>query len=146
MLRGKLQQDQIQALKSGDKDRLNALRYLMSKIKNQEIEKKSELDDPEVVEILRKQVKELKESIEAFAKANRQELLEESKKQLTIISAYLPQELTDEELKKEIEKIINENKELYEKNPKVIIGLAIKLLKEKAEPTRIVKVLQTLMG
>lgn len=145
MLKQKLQQDQIQALKSGDKDRLNILRYIISKIKNKEIEKNAELDDNEVIDVLRKQAKELNESIEAAQKANRPNMVEENKKQLNIVSSYLPQELSDEDLKKEIEKLLTDNQELYQKNPKAIIGIAIKNLKDKAEPTRIVKILQSII-
>lgn len=144
MLKQKLQHDQIEALKSGDKDRLNALRYLNSKIKNKEIEKNSELSEEEVIAVVRKQVKELNETIASAKTADRPTLINESEKELQIISAYLPQEISDDELKKEVEKFLAANQELYQKNPKAIIGLAIKELKDKAEPTRIVKALQAI--
>jgi len=141
MLKQKLQEDQIIALKSGDHDKLNIIRFIISQIKNKEIEKRGELSDDEVILVLKKIAKELNESISAFEKGNRQDLVEENKKQLTIISQYLPQEISDEELKKEIKRIIQENQDLYQKNPKAIIGICIKQLKSKADSSRIIKIL-----
>lgn len=141
MLKQKLQEDQIKSLKTGDKEKLDILRFVIAQIKNKEIEKKSELNDEEIIIVLKKIVKELKESIIAFEKGGRTDLIEKNKKQLEIINQYLPAEISDEELKKAIEKIIAENKSLYEQNPKAIIGVCIKLLKTKADPSRIIKMI-----
>lgn len=141
MLRKKLQEDQIAALKAGNKDKLEVLRFVISDVKNREIEKKSELNDEETITVLKKFAKELKESIEAFEKGGRADLVEGNKKQLSIISEYLPAEITDEELKIEIEKTITENKAIYDQNPKAIIGICMKQLKSKADPSRIMKMI-----
>lgn len=146
MLRQKLQDDQISALKAGDKIKLNVLRFILAQIKNKEIDKKSELDDEETIVVLRKVVKELKESVEAFEKGGRKELVDENKKQLEIASVYLPVEINDKELKKEVEKVIKENQDVFDNNKKAIIGICIKQLKPKADPGRIMKVLQQFMS
>ncbi len=88
MLRQKLQDDQIKALKSGDKVSLTVIRFVISQVKNREIEKKSELNDEEILVVLKKFAKELKESIDAFTKGNRQELVEENKKQLEVANDF----------------------------------------------------------
>jgi hypothetical protein len=142
MLRQKLQDDQIAALKSGDKTRLNVLRFILAQIKNKEIDKKSDLNDEEVLVVLRKVIKELKESVEAFEKGGRKELAEDSKKQLEIASVYLPAEISDSELKTEVEKVIKENQAVFDNNQKAIIGICMKQLKSKADPGRIMKILQ----
>ncbi len=142
MLRQKLQDDQIAALKSGDKTRLNVLRFILAQIKNKEIDKKSDLNDEEVLIVLRKVIKELKESVEAFEKGERKELAEDSKKQLEIASVYLPAEISDLELKTEVEKVIKENQAVFDNNQKAIIGICMKQLKSKADPGRIMKILQ----
>lgn len=145
MLRKKIQDESIACLKSGEKDKLSILRLILSQIKNREIEKNppegGELNDEEVIAIIRKMVKELKESIAAFEKGNRNDLVVEYKKQLVIVSSYLPLEISDEDLKKEIEKIIAENKAVFEQNKKRIIGICIGQLKAKADPSRIMKML-----
>ena len=142
MLRQKLQDDQIAALKAGDKTRLNVLRFILAQIKNKEIDKKSDLNDEEVLIVLRKVIKELKESVEAFEKGERKELAEDSKKQLEIASVYLPAEISDSELKGEVEKVIKENQAVFDNNQKAIIGICMKSLKSKADPGRIMKILQ----
>ncbi len=145
MIKQKLTQDQISALKAGDKEKVTSLRYILAQIQNKEIEKKGQLTDEEITHVLRKIAKELKESLEAFEKGGRADLIASTKKQLDLVSLYLPQEISDEELKKEVKKIINQNQELYQKNPKALIGVAIRELKDKAEPSRIVKILQSMV-
>ncbi|OGK15262.1 hypothetical protein A2774_02440 [Candidatus Roizmanbacteria bacterium RIFCSPHIGHO2_01_FULL_39_12c] len=98
MLRKKIVEDQIRALKNREADRLSTLRYILAQIKNKEIDKKSfdathdkqELTDEEVVAVLRKICKELIESIAAFKKGDRQDLVSEYQKQLVIVNSYLP--------------------------------------------------------
>ena len=143
MLRQKLQDDQIIALKSGDKTKLEILRFILAQIKNKEIDKKSELNNEETLVVLKKVTKELKESIEAFEKGGRKDLSDGSKKQLEIISVYLPAEISDEKLKGEVEKVIKENQVLFDNNQKAIIGICMKQLKSKADPGRIMKVLSS---
>jgi len=145
MLRQKLQDDSILALKAGDKTKLNVLRFIIAQVKNKEIDKQSELNDEETMVVLRKVIKELKESVEAFEKGGRIELLEDSKKQLEIALVYLPAEIGDDELKKEIERVIKENQAVFDNNQKAIIGICMKQLKSKADPGRIMKTLQTFL-
>jgi uncharacterized protein YqeY len=147
MLRQKLQDDQIIALKSGDKTKLEILRFILAQIKNKEIDKNppagGELTDEETFVVLKKVIKELKESIDAFEKGGRKDLSDDSKKQLEIVSVYLPAEISDEELKKEVGRIIKENQVVFDKNQKAIIGICMKQLKSKADPARIMKVLSS---
>ena len=142
MLRQKLQDDQLAALKAGEKTKLGVLRFILAQIKNKEIDKKSELTDEETLSVLRKVIKELKESVEAFEKGGRTELAADNKKQLEIASAYLPAEISDEQLKIEIEKVIKDNQAVFDNNQKAIIGICMKELKSKADPGRIMKTLQ----
>jgi len=150
MLRQKLQDDQITALKAGEKTKLGVLRFILSQIKNKEIDKNppagGELTDEEIMVVLRKVIKELKESVEAFEKGGRKELCEDSKKQLEIASAYLPTEIDDVELKNEIERVIKVNQAIFDNNQKAIIGICMKELKSKADPGRIMKTLQGIIN
>lgn len=144
MLKNLVQSDQLKAMKSGHSSELETLRYILSKIKNKEIDKQGDLEDNEIIDVLRRIAKELNESIESFEKGRRDDLASQSKAQLEIVKRYLPQELSDEKLKSEIKKIIGRNKELHEKNPKALIGVCVKELKGKADGSRIVKLLETL--
>ena len=146
MLRQKLQDDQLAALKAGEKTKLGVLRFILAQIKNKEIDKNppvgGELTDEETLGVLRKVIKELKESVEAFEKGGRTELAADNKKQLEIASTYLPAEISDEQLKVEIEKVIKDNQAVFNNNQKAIIGICMKQLKSKADPGRIMKTLQ----
>ena len=142
MLRKKLQEDQLTALKGKDSKRLAVLRFVIAQIKNKEIEKKEELSEEEVVATLQKFKKELQETIDAAEKGGRTELIAENKEQLEIVASYLPKELSDEELEKEIDRLIAENQEVIKANPKAIIGVVMKELRTKASPSRIMPLLQ----
>lgn len=144
MIQQKIQTDQIIALKAGQSQTVTTLRYILAQIKNKEIEKQIPLTDEETIQILRKIAKELKESIDAFTKGARQDLVAEYQKQLEIVQPYLPQEMSDEDLKKEIQTIIDTNKETVQKNPKMAIGLCMKALRSKADSLRIIMLLKTL--
>lgn len=142
MLQQKLQTDQITALKAGDKKRLETLRYILAQIKNKEIEKRAPLTDEEVTTVLRKITKELKESIESFEKGNRTDLAQEYKGQYEIATAYMPAEISDEELKQAVEDLKQKHIDVFQKNPKQLIGICIRELKQKAEPARIMQCLK----
>ena len=137
-----MQAEQITALKSKDTVKLQTIRGIIAQIKNKEIEKKAPLSEDEVLSVIKKAKKELLESIESFTKGGRADLIDESQKQLAIVNAYLPPELTDEELQKAISTLIENNKEAIAKNPKAIIGICMKELRNKAESSRILMALQ----
>jgi len=141
MLTDKIQQDIITALKAKDEKKLSCLRFLSAAIKNKQIDSQKELTDEDVASVIRKQIKELKEANIMFEKAGRNDLVENNNYQIRLLSSYLPAEISDEELKKEIDKLIADNQDIYNKNPKAIIGIAVKTLKDKASPERIMKII-----
>ena len=142
MLYQQLQSEQIAALKSKDTLKLQTIRGIIAQIKNKEIEKKGPLTDEEVLGVIKKTKKELLESIDSFTKGGRADLIEESQKQLALVSTYLPPELTDAELLKAVKDLIASNSEAISKNPKAIIGICMKELKNKADSARIMSALQ----
>lgn len=93
MLKAQLQKNQIDALKSGDKSKLDFLRYILAQIQNKEIEKRSQLVDEETVLVLKKIAKQLKESISASKQSERKDLTEQYQKQYEIVREYLPEEI-----------------------------------------------------
>lgn len=141
MLLQKLKQDQIAALKSHDQVGLTTLRYIVAQAKNKEIDAGHELSDEEVLAVLKKFANDLKESSSAFKKGNRADLVAECDAQLAVVSAYLPPEISDEELKEAVGKLIAENQALFDQNPKALMGISIKALKDKASTNRILSTL-----
>jgi len=91
--------DQVkQAMKGGEKARLKVLRMLTAAIKQKEIDERIELDDAEVLAVIDKQIKQRRESIEQYSAGGRPELAEAEQAEIDILSDFLPEQLTDEEL------------------------------------------------
>ena len=93
-----------EALKAKDKNTYPTLRLIVSAIKDAEIAGRSkgqkELKDSDIISLLKKMVKQRNESCEVYEKAGRKELLDNEKKEINVISAFLPKQLSDEETKK----------------------------------------------
>ena len=96
-----LTEDRKQAMKDKEsgKLRLSVIRMARANIKNIEIDEKRELNDDEVLAVLMKEVKMRQDSLEEFTKAGREELSEQAKQEIAILRKYLPEQLSDEELK-----------------------------------------------
>ena len=99
-----------EALKAKDKNTYPTLRLIVSAIKDAEIASRSkgknEIRDSDIIGILKKMIKQRNESCEVYQKAGRSELLENEKKEINIISTFLPKQLTEEETKKICEEMI----------------------------------------
>lgn len=145
MIKNKIQENLFQALKAKKTAEIEVFRLVLSQIKNKEIDKRSDLSDEEVIQVLRKMIKDLEEAMTMFQKGNRKDLVEKNKTQIEIISRLLPQEISDDQIKNEIEKIIENNQELKERNPKALIGICVKTLKTKASTQRIINILNQLL-
>mgnify|MGYP001284250201 FL=1 len=104
----KIKQDMYAAMKSKDKVKATILRSLLSNLKKIEIEKKEPIAEPEYLSIVKKMVKQLKESIDVYSQAGRIELAEKEKSELSIIEAYLPKQFSEEEISELIRNIISE--------------------------------------
>jgi len=109
MLEEKIFNDYKQALKNKETLRVSTLRFLRASISNALIEKrKKNLDDSEVIGLIKKQAKQRQDSIEQFKKGNRQDLADKETAELEILKSYLPAELSAEEIKKIIDEAVSE--------------------------------------
>ena len=95
--------DMIEALKGKEKLKLSTLRLIRAAIKNAEISKKDKLTEDEVIGIVTSNLKKLEESLDIFTKAQRPELADKAKKEIEIVKKYLPEQLSEEEIKKIVE-------------------------------------------
>ena len=116
-----------EALRSQNKERLSALRNIKSLLKNKAIDAKRELEDQEVIQALATLVKQRKESIEAYQKGGREDLVAKESAELKVIQEFLPQPLTEQELDQLIAKAIEETKASGPKE----MGLVMKAIKDK---------------
>jgi uncharacterized protein YqeY len=97
-LRERVDADMKTALKSGAKEKLSTLRMLIAALKNKKIDKRRELTEEEVSETVRTLIKQRKDSIEQFGKGGRQDLVDKETAEVAVLEAYLPQQLSREEL------------------------------------------------
>ena len=112
MLRDTIKAAQIESMKAGDKTRLAAVRLILAKLKDQDIELRTASnipdDDVVVTDVLQKMAKQRRESITLYEQGGRQELAEVEKAELAVIETFLPQQMGDEEVKAAIAAIIAE--------------------------------------
>lgn len=107
MLEKKIMDDYKEAMKSRDALKTSVLSFLRAEMINLAVAKnKKELDDSDVVSVVRKQIKSRQDSIEQFTKGNRADLADKEKQELAILKAYLPEELSADEIKKVIEEAV----------------------------------------
>ena len=102
----KVQADMYTAMKSGDKEKANTLRNVLSKLKDKQIEKRGALSNEEEIKILQTLVKQRKESIELYEKGGRSELVSIEKQEMEIINSYLPRMMSDENIKDVVKSVI----------------------------------------
>lgn len=111
MLYDKINKTMLEAMKSKDKDTLSTIRLLKSAIDLYKINNKlTEITDEVVIEVASKQVKQHRESIEEFRNAGRDDLADHLENEIKIISEFLPEQLTKEEIENEVNKIFDEIK------------------------------------
>jgi uncharacterized protein len=96
------------AMRAKDSARLSTVRLLLAAMKQKEVDERVELSDADVVAILEKMIKQRRESIAQFEKAARQDLADKEKAEIQVLSGYLPQQLSDAEIQKEINSVISE--------------------------------------
>lgn len=107
-LSDRLTDDMKQAMKDQAKFKLTVIRMMRASLKNQEIELKRPLHDEEVLQILSREIKQRKDSLQEFQKAGRDDLVENLAAEIDIISKYLPEQLTEEEIQEIVRQTIQE--------------------------------------
>jgi len=105
-LKRRLSEESTEALRGGDKVRLGTLRLLSAAVKNREVELGHDLDDEEFVRVAQREAKQRRESMEAFDRGGRSDLVEREREELEVLRGYLPEELSEEEIDAIVEKTI----------------------------------------
>jgi len=101
-MREKILKDIMISMKNQDKERLSVLRMVKGAMQLEEINKKSELTDTEVIAVISKQIKTRKESIAEFQKGNRNDLIEKTNNEIEILNEYMPEQMSEKEIEKAI--------------------------------------------
>ena len=122
----KINEDLKNAMKSKNTFKLSVLRMLKSALQLEQISKKHELDDNEIAAVFKKQVKVRKDSLEEYKKYNNEDEVEKLEKEISVLSVYLPEELSEEEIEKIVLSAIDEIKPTSMKD----MGLVMKKVGE----------------
>ena len=105
-----LKQDMIEAMKAKDQERLTTIRMVKAAMDKEHIDKKREINDDLLIEVVSHEVKTRNESIEEFRKGNREDLVKATEAEIEILKKYLPEQLSEDEVKGVIDEVITEVK------------------------------------
>ena len=141
-MREKILNDLVSAMKNKDKETLTVLRMVKGAIQLEEINKKQELNDEDVIAVLSKQIKTRKESIVEFEKASRNDLITQTQSEIDILSKYMPEQLSEEEVLKVIDEAFDILKPEKPSDMGKLMGFVTPKLKGKADMSFVSKTIK----
>jgi len=144
MLIDQIEKDYKQALKDKDNQVLSVLRMLKSALHNKQIElKKDKLTEEEVAKIIGSEAKKRKDSITAYQQGGRDDLVQQEKAELEVIVKYLPEQLSEEEIKKIVEEIVGQDPTLADPSAfGQVMGQVMKKVQGQADGNLVQKIVK----
>ena len=142
-MRNQILEDLKTAMKNQDKERLSVIRMVKGAIQMSELNKKHELSDAEVIDVISKEIKTRKDSINEFKKGNREDLIEKAQKEIDILQTYLPKQLSEEELNEIIDKVFDKVKPESSKDMGMVMKELKPLINGKADMGIVSKIVKT---
>ena len=136
-LKDKLMDDLKQSMKNKEQIRKSVVILIRSAIKQKEVDERVEVSEEDVLAIISKQMKQRKDALEEFKKAQREDLILQTEQEIDILTQYLPKQLTDDELESIIQEIINQIGASTMKDMGKIMGLATPKVQGRADGKRI---------
>lgn len=148
LLREQLEKDLHAAMKAKDETKVSSLRMLKAAIMKFEVsgDKKKDASDDEVMNIIGKEVKQRKESIDAFQKGGREELAKNEEAELKILQAYLPEQMGEEELKKIVQEVISQVGAQSKADFGKVMGPLMGRVKGRADGNMVKKAVESLLS
>ena len=132
-MKERINKDFITAMKNKEKEKLAVIKMVRGAIQLEELNKKKELTDDEIVSIIAKQIKTRKESSVEFEKGNRQDLIEKTKEEIKILEEYMPEQMGEEEVNKVIDEVFAQLNPTGPSDMGKIMGAISPILKGKAD-------------
>ncbi len=132
-LKDELLEDMKVAMKQKEKERLSVIRMARAAIKNIEIDKRKDLTDEEVIEVISKEVKQRRDAIPEYVKAGREDIVQKLKEEIEILTKYLPRQLTREELEVIVEEVITQVGAISMKDIGKVMGGIMPKIKGRAD-------------
>lgn len=141
-----IRKDMFQASKDGQTDKSDILKMSLASIKNAQIEVEEELTDTDIEKILRKEVKKIKDSIEQFGKMQRDDLVAKEKSQLEVLEAYLPELMSEEDVRKVVEEKIEQLGAKDMRDMGKVMGTVMKELEGKTDGNVVKNIVQQILA
>ncbi len=141
-----LQADLKNAMKSGDTQRKDALRFIMAAIKQVEIDTRTQLSEEQTYGVLMSEAKKRRDSLTEMRKAGRNDLADQEQMELTLIESYLPQQLSREELEVEARKAVEETGARTAKDMGNVMKVLMPRVKGRADGKLVNEVVRTLLN
>jgi uncharacterized protein len=141
-----LDQDMKTAMKQKDKEKLSTIRMVRAAIKKLEIDKRHELSEEDVLEVLVREIKQRKDSFNEYEKAGRNDLAQKEKLEIEILSNYLPAQLDEEELHQIVADAIALSGATSKKEMGKVMGAVLPLVKGRADSKLVNQLVQRLLG
>ncbi len=142
----KIQEDLKTAVKAQDKPLIGALRMVLSALKNAELEEREELSDEKELAVIASYARRIKESIEEFRKAQRDDLVAKENAELDVILSYLPEQMSDEDIRREAARVIADIGAATPRDMGRVMGEMMKRFKGKVDGAAVNRVVSGLLG
>ena len=145
-LKERLQADLKEAMKTKDTFKRDVIRFVMSAVKQIEVDERKELSDADIEAILVKQIKQRNDAIEQFKNGGREDLVEQNEKELEILRGYLPEPMSEEEVREILKQIIEETGATGMKDMGKVMGAAKAKIGSRAEGKVINRIAKELLN
>ena len=145
-LEEKLRNDMKDALKTGQKEKLSTLRTALAQVKDERIKKRTDLSDEDIIAVLMRAVKSRKDSIEMYKQGGRQDLVDKETAELEVLQSYLPEQMSEEEIKKVIAEIVESSGAADMKDIGKVMGPVMAKLKGKADGKLVQQIARSLLS
>lgn len=136
-LQDTINKDLIASLKAKEKEKVSVLRMLQSSIKNKKIEIQADLEDKDILKVIKSLVKQRKDSIKSYQAGGRNDLVESEEKEIEVLQAYLPEEISDEKLENLIKSELEDAGISEKKDMGKAMGAAMKAVGDSASGDRV---------
>jgi len=138
--------DMKEAMKAKDSATLSTLRMLHSAIKNKRIDLRQELTEEDTAAVIKSQVKQLKDSLQSFEDASREDLAEGVRTELAVLDKYLPEELTDEQIEQKVKEVIEQTGATSKADMGKVMGASMKAVAGLADGGRVKAIVEQLLA
>jgi uncharacterized protein len=136
-LKAQISEEMKNAMRAKDSVRLGTIRLLQAAIKQREVDERIELTDEDVISVLEKMLKQRRDSISAYESANRTDLADIEKAEVIVLQGYLPKQLTEDEVKALLEKVVVDTGATSIKDMSKVMGAIKPLVAGKADMGKI---------